>query len=72
MAILLVRVFHRRLLFKSSQSPTAQLYIATEEPNLDEFGLSDDRVRKEPAVYAQRTLIDNPSFLIFGRRRQSI
>ncbi|CAF1368182.1 unnamed protein product [Adineta ricciae] len=42
-AILLVRVFHRRLLFKSSQNPSAQLYIATEEPNLDEFGLSDDR-----------------------------
>ncbi len=47
--------------------------LTNDEPNLDEFNVVfDNRVSKERADYAREILMEYPSFLLVGRRRDSV
>jgi len=47
--------------------------LGTDEPNLDEFNvIVDDRVSRKRLDYAREILLENPSILLIGRRRDSI
>lgn len=70
-----VRRCHNRLIRRASHNDNNQneQCLSTDEPNLEEFNVMvEERVRKDPIAYAREILIDNPSFLLLGRRRDSI
>ncbi|CAF1522771.1 unnamed protein product [Adineta steineri] len=69
-----VKRCHNRFIQKASRDEQSQnerrLII---DPSLDEFTIvTDDRVSKKHIDYARDILIENPSFLLLGRRRDSI